>query len=653
VAIRATLLPPPPLPIRATLLPPPPPPLPPLLRVLRPMGLLALGVLQLLLAAAAVGGDGDGGASAAGASEGWRTEAEDMSGAPCGIARRRAKELGLAGFASEYKGKLPVILQGHKNVRRARKLFTPEALLATAGEAAVQVGDASEIVRAHGQGPHRATLREFVHSMRAPAAPEAPAPYLFDRGNFFAQPEAAALLPRLPFPPGLIHQRTRDEEPPSLMGFILDGNDKHGDPVPSWDHYLLLGGNGSSVGFHAHADSVVALLFGSKRWFIFAPEATPRPRWRDPQGMQSWLAQRSRGEGEPAAAGSDSGSEVFECVQRAGEILYVPEGWHHATLNYGETLAVAQQARVGRSEWYRLRLLGTQLANAKAFAEASEVMETTLAKYPDRAEAHAALASLLLDMLEPAPDSGVPPLAGSEDPATVEALWQRTEQLLVRAVQLDRTDDSSHVNLCKILTRRAQAADTRQPEQQTYREQVLAAALIHCEQAVALTPESFQARFYAGGERSTSGDLDGAMMHYAAAVVLDMNSAEAHFQLSQVLLRKAFESPPPPSSDGTAPSSSMVKGAAQELSQAAELLCERCVSSVGGGGGGGGGAAAAAKECECLSSTPRGRALSLLVAAGDTGDGGGSRLIDRDDVLAAVEGELQAAEQGQGAEKEL
>lgn len=92
-----------------------------------------------------------------------------------------------------------------------------------------------------------------------------------------------------------------------------------------------------------------------------------------------------------------------------GELLYVPEGWHHATLNYGETLvrrhdiaaiwvaffsqdasdyrcgqAVAQQARIGRSEWLRLRLLGTQLANARAFAEASEVMEATLDKYPDR-----------------------------------------------------------------------------------------------------------------------------------------------------------------------------------------------------------------------------------------------------------------------------
>ena len=100
--------------------------------------------------------------------------------------------------------------------------------------------------------------------------------------------------------------------------------------------------------------------------------------------MESWAQQRWRGEGEAAAAGSESRSEVVECVQRAGELLYVPEGWHHATLNYGETLAVAQQARIGRSEWLRLRLLGTQLANARAFAEASEVMEATLDKYPDR-----------------------------------------------------------------------------------------------------------------------------------------------------------------------------------------------------------------------------------------------------------------------------
>ena len=545
----------------------------------------------------------------------------------CAIARRRAKELGLHVFASEFQGKLPVLLEGHNGVRRARKFFGPSALLAAAGNASVQVGNAAEIVRAHGQGPHTATLSGFMRQMREPVSEGSPAPYLFDRGAFFAQPGAAELLSRVPFPAGLIHQRTRDEEPPSLMGFILDGNDERGEPVPSWDHYLLLGGNGSSVGFHAHADSVVALLFGAKRWFLFPPGAKPRPRWRDPRGMETWVWQHSRGEGEPAAAGTESGNEMLECIQRPGEILYVPEGWYHATLNYGETLAVAQQARVGRSEWYRLRLLGTQLANAKNFADALEVMEATLQKYPEQAEAYAALATLLLDMLEPAPGSGVPPFAG--DPSTTESLWQRVEQLLVAAVHLDHTDDGSHVNLCKILTRRALAVGKHSPEQQTYRTQVLEAAVIHCKQAVALAPESFQARFYAGGERSASGDLDGAMAHYAAAVVLDMNSAEAHFQLSHVLLRKAFDQSTPSPASSTA---SMTRGAAQELSQAAELLCERCVASVGG-------LAAAATHCECLGSTPRGRALSLLVA-GDAGDG----LLDRDEVLAAIEREFQIAE---------
>ena len=396
----------------------------------------ALLVLFAVHAASVDGGDGDGGSTGSGSKDRWRPAAYSppLEAAGCGIARHSLRTLGPGRFAAEFQHKLPVILEGHKSVKRARKHFSPAALLEVAGDAAVQVGDAAEIVRAHGQGPHTATLREFVALMRQPASTEA-TPYLFDRGAFFAQPAAAALLPKLPFPPGLIHQRTRDEEPPSLMGFILDGNDENGEPTASADNYLLLGGNGSSVGFHAHADSVVALLYGVKRWFIFPPDAAPRPRWRDPRGMESWAARRASGEGEPAAAGSESGSELIECVQRAGELLYLPEGWHHATLNYGETLAVAQQARVGSSEWYRLRLLGTQLANAKAFAEASEVMEATLEKYPERAEAHAALATLLLDMLEPAPGSGVPPY-GSGDPQMTEALWQRTEQLLVGAVQV-------------------------------------------------------------------------------------------------------------------------------------------------------------------------------------------------------------------------
>eukprot|EP01043_Picozoa_sp_COSAG02_P055841 COSAG02_NODE_6538_length_3509_cov_31.003603_1_plen_136_part_00 len=119
------------------------------------------------------------------------------------------------------------------------------------------------------------------------------------------------------------------------------------------------------------------------------------------------------------------------------------------------------------------------------------------------------------------------------------------------------------------------------------------------------------------------------MEHYAAAVVLDMNSAEAHFQLSHILLREAFEQSPPPAPSATA---TMTKSAARELSHAAELLCERCVASAAV-------MSAAARECECVGSTPRGRALSLLVA-GDAGNG----LLEGDEVLAAIERELQIDE---------
>jgi hypothetical protein len=33
----------------------------------------------------------------------------------------------------------------------------------------------------------------------------------------------------------------------------------------------------------------------------------------------------------------------LECVQLEGELLYVPEGWYHATVNLGDTVAVASQ----------------------------------------------------------------------------------------------------------------------------------------------------------------------------------------------------------------------------------------------------------------------------------------------------------------------
>ena len=34
-------------------------------------------------------------------------------------------------------------------------------------------------------------------------------------------------------------------------------------------------------------------------------------------------------------------AEMHECVQLAGETMFVPAGWHHAVLNIGDTVALA------------------------------------------------------------------------------------------------------------------------------------------------------------------------------------------------------------------------------------------------------------------------------------------------------------------------
>ena len=42
---------------------------------------------------------------------------------------------------------------------------------------------------------------------------------------------------------------------------------------------------------------------------------------------------------------------TIKCFQRAGELLFIPEGWSHATINYGDAVGLSLQATGGfRSE---------------------------------------------------------------------------------------------------------------------------------------------------------------------------------------------------------------------------------------------------------------------------------------------------------------
>lgn len=40
---------------------------------------------------------------------------------------------------------------------------------------------------------------------------------------------------------------------------------------------------------------------------------------------------------------TNSATAPLECMQNEGDIMYVPEGWYHATINIGDTHSIAQR----------------------------------------------------------------------------------------------------------------------------------------------------------------------------------------------------------------------------------------------------------------------------------------------------------------------
>ena len=116
-----------------------------------------------------------------------------------------------------------------------------------------------------------------------------------------------------------------------------------------------LGGRNSGIMFHRHMSAVSALFAGHKRWLIYddalhAPDRAflnrqmQEARRRDPKfrldSIESWIA-HILPLPEVQAWWHRAG---WDCVQRAGDLLYVPQNLHHATLNLDEALSLSVQA---------------------------------------------------------------------------------------------------------------------------------------------------------------------------------------------------------------------------------------------------------------------------------------------------------------------
>ena len=117
-----------------------------------------------------------------------------------------------------------------------------------------------------------------------------------------------------------------------------------------WNHlFLSLGGSRAGALFHAHAPAWNALIFGKKRWLLFDERLIAE--------RHAPLIRAFREMAKPASINHSNadflttvyrtpefqkwwGSHGYECIQEAGEMLYIPDRFYHAILNLGEAVAV-------------------------------------------------------------------------------------------------------------------------------------------------------------------------------------------------------------------------------------------------------------------------------------------------------------------------
>lgn len=86
-------------------------------------------------------------------------------------------------------------------------------------------------------------------------------------------------------------------------------------------HYYL-GGQGSGAPFHIHSDALNLAVSGKKKWWVVTPRSAVWSR----RHIREYAE-----EGKGGPAGSED--RPMECVQRGGDLVYVPGDWGHAAMN--------------------------------------------------------------------------------------------------------------------------------------------------------------------------------------------------------------------------------------------------------------------------------------------------------------------------------
>jgi hypothetical protein len=142
--------------------------------------------------------------------------------------------------------------------------------------------------------------------------------YLFDGGEFMNQSGLDRYWTTVP---GLDSLDTFEDRQAGKQSFKLT---------------FALGGDGQGIPFHWHQDAYSLQLHGRKRWAIYAPHKMTSTGFSVFESHTTWLQNQINVK--------NFVPPTWECVQEPGDVLYVPEGFFHATACFGESVAVTHQA---------------------------------------------------------------------------------------------------------------------------------------------------------------------------------------------------------------------------------------------------------------------------------------------------------------------
>ncbi|XP_033745001.1 uncharacterized protein LOC117330673 isoform X2 [Pecten maximus] len=238
----------------------------------------------------------------------------------CTMDRLSVRDLTSEQFEKVYRYKKPLIVtfpNGAKDWTQPDR-WSVKNLKREYGKWSVLYGNSLEIVRRGGNGHMQTSFTEYVDRLMKDRDAMGDPFYIFDR-SFYND----STLPKTLKPPKYFE--------------IKDGID---------DSIFFMGASSSGVSFHKHADAWNGVIFGRKRWFLYDIHQTP------PGGVYPGFTQ---GEWyKKLYPHLDDAHKPQECIQEAGEILYLPEGTYHGTINLGDTVAVGIQKKRAKTKEERL-----------------------------------------------------------------------------------------------------------------------------------------------------------------------------------------------------------------------------------------------------------------------------------------------------------